>query len=190
MWKLIFIVSLFFNLSCLNKMYVNDFIYKPYKIQQKGLNESNFNGAYYQIDNKNKKLDVYFFYKNCIQRSITMDSNNFQSNSIPQSINKVIRQFKTDFRNSDQYFEDGGYFITNSEIVIQSIRYIPQFGWGVVTYKGKIIDDSTILITEYQFPKRAIFKRDSLYYHFINVEKPDSLKGDRWKEKEWFWQKE
>lgn len=102
----------------------------------------------------------------------------------------VIEKFKLDDRSSDQYFEDGGYTITNSEIHIQSIRYIPQFAWGTVTYKGNIINDSTILITDFEFPKRNIFKKEPIYYHFIKTERPDALKGNRWQDKNWYWKKE
>jgi hypothetical protein len=167
-------------------MYVSDFEDRPCKINPLHLKELRFEGAYYQID-KNNKLDVYFFYNNCIQRSIAIDSNHYNSSSIAQSIQKIIDDFNVAGKKNDQYFEDGGYSVTNNQITIQSIRYIPQFAWGIVTYKGSILNDSTILFTEFRFPKRNIFRDDSIYYHFIKTNKPDSLEGNRWKDKKWYW---
>lgn len=116
-----------------------------------------------------------------------MDSNHYKISSIDQSIQKTIDDFNVAGKKNDQYFEDGGYSITNNQITVQSIRYIPQFDWGIVTYKGTIVNDSTILFTEFRFPKRDIFRNDSMYYHFIRVNKPDSLKGNRRKDKDWYW---
>jgi len=186
MWKVFLIYPLFFISSCIPRMYVSDFEDRPCKINPLHLKELRFEGAYYQID-KNNKLDVYFFYNNCIQRSIAIDSNHYNSSSIAQSIQKIIDDFNVAGKKNDQYFEDGGYSVTNNQITIQSIRYIPQFAWGIVTYKGSILNDSTILFTEFRFPKRNIFRDDSIYYHFIKTNKPDSLEGNRWKDKKWYW---
>lgn len=187
MGKLYFICSLFLLLSCFNKIYVDDFVNKPYKYKYQDIKELNLNEAYYQVD-ENKKLDVYFFYDNYLQRSITIDSSNYNIASISSSINKIIGEYNNAGRKSDQYFEDGGYSISNSEITIQSVRYVSQFVWSIVTYKGKVVNDSTILFTEFKFPKKNIVRNDSLYYHFIKTNKPGSLRGNRWKNKDWFWQ--
>jgi len=186
MWKVCFIYSLFLFSSCIPRMYVSDFEDRPCKVDPPNIKELNFDGAYYRID-KNKKLDVCFFYNNCIQRSITIDSKYYEISSIAQSIEKIIDDFNAAAKKNDQYFEDGGYSITNDHITIQSIRYIPQFTWGTVTKKGTILNDSTIVFTEYRFPKRDIFETDSNYYLFIKTNKPDSLNGNRWKDKKWYW---
>jgi|SRR5688572_91331 len=186
MWKICFIYSWFLFSSCIPRMYRSDFEDRPCKVNPSEIKELRFDGAYYRID-KNKGLDVYFFYNNCIQRSLVADSNHYNSSSIAQSIQKIINDFNAAGKRDNEYFEDGGYSITNDHITIQSIRYIPQFTWGTVTYKGTIINDSTILFTEYRFPKRDIFKNDSNYYHFIKTNKPDSLKGNGYKDKKWYW---
>ena len=167
-------------------MYRSDFEDRPCKVNPPEMKELRFNGAYYRIDT-NKKLDVYFFYHNCIQRSFTADRNHYNSSSITQSIQECIDDFNVSGKKSDQYFEDGGYSVTNGQITVQGIRYIPQFAWGTVTLKGTIVNDSTILFTEFRFPKRDIFENDSIYYHFIKANKPDSLKGNNWKDKKWYW---
>ena len=92
MWKVFLICPLFFISSCIPRMYVSDFEDRPCKINPLHLKELRFEGAYYQID-KNNKLDVYFFYNNCIQRSIAIDSNHYNSSSIAQSIQKIIDDF-------------------------------------------------------------------------------------------------
>jgi hypothetical protein len=115
------------------------------------------------------------------------DTNHYDKNKIQQSVNNAVKEFQHSNKKRFDYFEDGGFEINNSEIKIQGIRYIPQFAWGTVTHKGKIINDTTILITEYIHHTRNIYKSDSLYYYFIPTEKPDSLKWNRWKNKKWYW---
>lgn len=173
--------------SCVSKVYKNDFYTKPGKTKR----ETGFkiSGSYYHIDNQSKILNVLFFFDNSMQRSMTFDTNHYDISNISQSINNSISEFQnlTKKEQEYQYFEDGGYTSNDSEITIQSIRYIPQFNWGPVTYKGKIINDTTILITQFTHHIRKIYTSDSLYYHFIATAKPDSLRGNRWKNKKWFW---
>ena len=173
--------------SCIPKVYKGDFFAKPGKTQKE--TTLKISGSYYNIENKTKSLNVLFFYDNYIHRSMMFDINHYDSNKVSQSINNSIREFKALNKkvHEYQYFEDGGYLLNNSELTIQRIRYIPQFNWGTVTYKGEIINDTTILITQYTHHIRKIYKIDSLYYHFISTEKPDSLKGNRWKNKKWYW---
>lgn len=175
-------------MSCFNKIYIEDFVKKPYKATQLNVSKLRYNGAYYRIDKTTKILDVYFFYENLMQRSIAIDSNHFSNNSVKKSIDSILEKFKISDKYINQYFEDGGYEVKNEKITIQSIRYIPQFAWGVVTYKGEIINDTTLIVTEFKFPQRKILKTDSLHYDFIKVEKPDSLRGNRWRDKKWYWQ--
>jgi len=186
MWKVCFIYSLFLFSSCIPRMYRSDFEDRPCKVNPPDTKELRCDGAYYRID-ENKNLLAYFFYNNCIQRRLGADSNHYEISSIAQSIQKIIDDFNSAGKKNDQYFEDGGYSVTSDQITVQSIRYIPQFAWGIVSLKGAIVNDSTILFTEYRFPKRDIIKNDSTYYRFIKSHKPDSLKGNVYKDKKWYW---
>src|SRR4030095_2648577 len=177
MWKVFVICDLFFFSSCIPRKYVSDFEDRPCRIDPPDMKELRFDGAYYRID-EHKYLSAYFFYNNCIQRTLGADPDHYNRSSIAQSIKKIIDNFNAAGKKNDQYFEDGGYSITNNQISLQSIRYIPQFRWGTVTYKGTIINDSTILFTEFRDPTENILRNDSLYYHFIKTNKPDSLKGN------------
>ena len=186
MWKVCFIYSLFLFSSCIPRIYKSDFEDRPCKVNPPDIKELRLDGAYYQID-KNKNLIVYFFYNNCIQRELGADPNHYNPSDIAQSIQKIINDFNAAGKQNDQYFNDGGYSITNNQISVQSILYIPQFRWGAMTLKGTIVNDSTILSTEYRFPRDDMFRSDSTYYHFIKSNKPDSLKANRWKNKKWYW---
>jgi len=186
MWKVCFIYSLFLFASCIPRMYVSDFEDRPCKINPPDVKELRFDGAYYRID-EYKNLLAYFFYGNCIQRRLGADTNHYNNSSIAQSIQTIIDDFNAAGKENDQYFEDGGYSIINNQINLQSIRYNPQFRWGTVTFKGIIINDSTILFTEFRNPTRNNYRNDSTYYHFIKTNKPDSLKGSRWQDKKWYW---
>jgi hypothetical protein len=186
MWKVCFIYSLFFFSSCIPRIYRSDFEDRPFKINQPDIKELRIDGAYYQIDH-HKSLFVYFFYKNCIERYIGADSSHYNRSAIAQSIQEIIDDFNTSKKDTYSFFADGGYSIINDQISVQHIRYIPQFAWGTVTRKGIVVNDSTIMFTEYRFPKRGIFENDSNYYHFVKTNKPDSLKANRWKNKRWYW---
>ncbi|TMI63018.1 MAG: hypothetical protein E6H07_16605 [Bacteroidetes bacterium] len=172
--------------ACIPKVYKSDFVTKPGKIDKQF--SLKLSGAYYNIEKNTNTLDVYFLYDNLLQRSMIFDTNHYDKNNIQQSINNAVREFQHSNKKELEYFEDGGFEINNTEIKIQGIRYIPQFAWGIVTNKGKIINDTTILITEFTHHYRKIHKTDSLYYHFIPTDKPDSLKGNRWKNKSWYWE--
>ena len=186
MWKVFLICPLFFISSCIPRMYVSDFEDRPCKINPPDIKELRFDGAYYRID-EYKNLLAYFFYDNCIQRRLGADSNHYNRFSIAQSIQKIIDDFNAAAKKNDQYFGDGGYSVTSSQINLQSIWYLPQFAWATFTYKGTIINDSTIVFTEYRLPKEKVYRNDSTYYHFVKTNKPDSLKGNRWKDKKWYW---
>lgn len=186
MWKVCLISSLFLFSSCIPRIHKSDFEDRPCRVNPPHIKELRLDGAYYRID-KNKVLDVYFFYNNCIQRSLGADSNHYNSSSIAQSIQKIVNDFNAAGKRDNQYFEDGGYSLTSNQITIQSIRYIPSFRWGTVTFKGTIINDSTILFIEFRHPTRKIYRNDSTYYHFIKSNKPDSLKGNVYKDKKWYW---
>lgn len=172
--------------SCFNKVYKDNFFAKPYRIGSERKTGLNLNGAYYNIEGKDKRLSVFFLYGNCIQRTTTFDTNHYKKSTLVQNINDMVEKFKNSDENN-QGFEDGGYQVINSEITIQGLRYIPQGAWGTVTYKGRVVNDSTMLITKFEHSKREIFRQENLYFYFIPVNKPDSLKGNRWKEKKWFW---
>mgnify|MGYP001420602525 CR=1 FL=1 len=187
MKKILFISFLVFHFSCASKIFIDKFLNKPFKTKKQTINELRFNGAYYNIDKRSKVLNVLFFYENYLSRSLVFDTNHYDQKKIKYSINLTLEKFRVSKKKSYEHFEDGGYRLTENEISIQKIRYIPQFAWGVVTYNGKIINDTTILITEFKFPKRNIFISDSMYYHFIEVERPDSLKSNRWLKKKWYW---
>jgi len=186
MWKVCFIYCLFLFSSCIPRIYRSDFEDRPCKVNPPEIKELRLDGAYYRFD-EYKHLLVYFFYNNCIQRSLGADLNHYNPSAISESIQKIIDDFDAAGKKNDQYFGDGGYSVTSNQIIIQSLWYLPQFAWGTATYKGTIINDSTIVVTEFRLPKRNIFKTDSLYYHFINANKPDSLMGNRWKDKKWYW---
>jgi len=186
MWKVCFIYSLFFFSSCIPRIYKSDFEDRPCTVNPPDIKELRLDGAYYQID-KDKHLSVYFFYKNCIYRNGGADSNHYNRSAIAQSIQEKIDHFNTDRKDTYSFFNDGGYSITNDQISVQFLAYIPQFRWATVTLKGTILNDSTILFTENRFPKGDNSNNDSIYYHFIKSNKPDSLKANRWKNRKWYW---
>ena len=186
MWKVCLIYCLFLFSSCIPRIYRSDFEDRPCKVDPPEIKELRLDGAYYRIG-KNKILDVHFFYKNCIYRKGGADSNHYNPSTIAQSIQKEIDRFNADVKHNNQYFNDGGYSIKDNQITIQSIIYIPQFQGGTFTEKGTILNDSTIVITKYRFPKRDVFTSDSLYYRFIKANKPDSLKGNVYKNRKWYW---
>jgi len=177
---------LFIFSSCIPRMYVSDFEDRPCKNNPPDIKELRFDGAYYRID-EYKNLRAYFFYNNCIQRMLGADSNHYNRFSIAQSIQKIIDDFNAAGKKNDQYFGDGGYSVASNQINLQSIGYLPQFRWATFTYKGTIINDSTIVFTVYRLLKEKIYRNDSTYYHFIKTNKPDSLNGNRWKDKKWYW---
>jgi len=186
MWKVCLIYCLFLFSSCIPRTYRSDFEDRPCKVDPPNTKELRFDGAYYRID-KNKVLDVYFFYNNCIQRSLGADSNHYIPSAIAQSIQKIIDDFNAAGKQDDQYFEDGGYSVTSNQLTLQSIRYMQWFVSGTVTYKGTLLNDSTILFTEFRDPTNKTYRNDSTYYHFIKSIKPDSLKGNGYKNKKWYW---
>ena len=171
--------------ACITKVYKSDFVAKPGKIEKH--TSLKLPGAYYNIEKNTKTLSIFFFYENQLQRSMIFDTNHYVRDKIQQSINSAVKEFQQSNKKEYEYFEDGGFQINDTEIKIQGIRYIPQFSWGTVTNKGTIINDTTILITEFTHHQRKIHKADSLYYHFILTDKPDSLKGNRWRNKKWYW---
>jgi hypothetical protein len=166
-------------------MHRSDFEDRPCKVDPQDIKELRFDGAYYRID-EYKNLLVYFFYNNCIQRRYGGDLDHYNPSAIAQSIQKMIDRFNAAGKKDDRYFNEGGYSIKNNQISIQSIVYIPQL-WGTMTLKGTILNDSTIVISKYRFWNDDNFTNDSLYYRFIKTNKPDSLKGNIYKDKKWYW---
>ena len=184
-----FIFIFIFFATCSPKINNLNFGSRPSKVKINLNSKLKLNGAYYHVDNQYSDLNIFFFYENFICRSVTIDSSNFKKDRIADGINKIVSEFMAMSKQNGDYFEDGGYSTNNLSFSIESIRYIPQLSWGVITYKGKIVNDTTILITGFEFPERKIHNTDSSYYRFIQTNKPDSLKYSRWKNKNWYWAK-
>lgn len=149
----------------------------------------NCEGVYYNFNDAKKELQIVFLYENGINRSMRFDSNHCSKNSIKETIEKTIKDF-SNRKYEPFYFEEGGYVINEGKIIIQKIRYMPQFAWGIVTYTGVIINDSTFLLQKMDFPARKINRDDNMVFNFLNIAKPDSLLSNKWAKKKWYWAKE
>jgi hypothetical protein len=187
MKTIVAIIFCFLLFACSHKFAATDFYCQP----QKGIIKAPIifhDGVYYHFNDDRKELDIIFLYSNGINRSTRFDSNHCSKNTIKETIEKAIRDF-SNRKYEPFYFEEGGYVINEGKIIIQKIRYIPQFAWGIVTHTGVIINDSTFLLQKMEFPARKIERQDNMIFNFLRVTKPDSLLSNRWSKKKWYWAK-
>ncbi|MEJ7673296.1 MAG: hypothetical protein WKF59_11420 [Chitinophagaceae bacterium] len=104
-----------------------------------------------------------------------------------KSDHKMVTDFMNNKFKSKPYYEYGGYIIQDKNITLQFFRYIPQFALALCTFKGNIVDNSTIYISSCEMNKRPEYCRENFYFKFIKMSKPDST--NRLMKNNWYWQK-
>ncbi len=172
-------IILFCICSC-SSIHVTLFTLKP--LRATNFNSKSFQAVFYGVNMKTTILSSLYFYDNYRYRRSSYDTFNYDLRNIKQSLIKDATQYDYSI------FEDGGYRINNNKISFQSIRYLTQFAYDVVTYEGNILNDSTILVYQYTFESTKERRTDSVLYHKIDIPLPDPERGNRWTNKKWFWQ--
>ena len=92
--------------------------------------------------------------------------------------------FKSDFFESKQ---SGGISIDGDQLQIQVFRFIPSPAWGLCTFKGKVVNDTTLFISSCEMHKRPDYCLSEFHLHFLEMPKPDST--NQLMKRKWYWQK-
>jgi hypothetical protein len=147
-------------------------------------------GLYFGIfpDQENKmRLFLFFFYNNGICSLSGFASDNFKSNSGIDSILAFCKRNYSEEKKFESSFDYGGFTRKEKNIEVQVLRYVSQFKWSTCSFQGRIINDTTLFMSNCDFQARPNFCVDSFYLHFKKTEKIDSAKNNNWINKSWYW---
>lgn len=206
--KFCILFLLFLIHACANNHEI--FTIKPSRSRTKIIsNNLKINGAYYQINNriffnyKNEyinttySLNLFILYNNglAITTAVSIASDQLYSNkdSLNSYINEMIRTSSNKKKASFNNLEYGGYSISGTTIAIQTIKIYHWGSFFVANNIGEIVNDSTIHISRYQLlpdKENRTSKNVDQYYHFVSIDKLDSVIYNRWAKKQWYWKME
>ncbi len=79
----------------------------------------------------------------------------------------------------------GGYRIEGDKIHIQVFQFVNYGNYELCTYKGQIVNDSTIFISSCEMKSKSNFCPDDLDLKFYQMPKPDSI--NQFMNKNWYW---
>lgn len=151
-------------------------------------NEIQLNGVYIGgVDNKNKKgYKIYFFYTNGIALEYYISN----ENSIYDYGNKINQEKLLDtIKLIDSIYKGvkqaGGYRVVDDKIDVQVFEFVNYGNFEICTYKGKVLNDTTIFISSCEMKSKSNYCPDSFYLNFIHMRKPDSI--HQLMSKNWYW---
>ena len=187
--RILLFCGLIFSVGCITEK--KGFIATPDRSNTIVTKPIRIDGVYYATYNNSnkpaKELGYFFFYSNGI--AIFEHAGNLDSNLITDT--KYIEQnIMTDIAFKQQFFKKrsgGGFRINQNQILIQVYRYIPQLNWGLLTFKGNIVNDSTMYISSCATKTRSNYCREDFPLKLITMFTPDST--NRLMGKEWYWRK-
>ena len=183
MRNLIFLAMLLLS-SCL--VYHGGYFAKPSKT--KPSLPCRIDGAYYAVwHHRTYQMFMYIFlYRNGEVLEIDYSTPASLADD-PDSVRRVIARDMTEpYRNHIEPFY-GGFALSGDTVRIQYLHYLSQLRYKTATWKGKVVNDSTIDIYVLGIPREPQLDMPSVHLHFLPMNKPDSLAHNPWKHKRWYW---
>ena len=185
--KLIFILIILFCVSINCTVGKKTFITKPIEIKNESF-KIKLEGSY--TGGLKNSVVCFFLYNNgvILEYSPVYHLSNINNlDSVKQQVCFTIRYKDSIFAHSifKGRKEAGGFKIEGNKIQMQIMRKTPGFYWGLCSYSGTIINDSTIYINQCNFPLDPLQCSQDFYLSFIKMNKPDST--NQLMKKRWYW---
>lgn len=153
-------------------------------------NQLRLNGSYYRIRiviiNNQQQYCLHYFF--LFENAIAAEGSFCQTEKLPNNVLAISNKIKEDFSQEDKSEAFGGYKIDGRSVTIQIFKYFHWLVWSPTLYKGNIVNNNSFLINKRYNKEWKINAEESDLYNFIEMEKPDSLQGNKWKNKKWYWQ--
>ncbi len=172
---------------------VNNFTAKPHKkVQKMPLSPIKLNGMYFQIADsisQRKVFGIYYFYENgVVLKYVTYIVDDFKNITKEMLIDSVFKCINDENKYWPNRKHAGGYKIINKNIEVQIFLHLRGGGFKNTTFKGAILNDTTIYINNCTVKKDNDLCRNSNFYlHFLSMAKPDS--AHQWMKRNWYWTK-
>lgn len=144
------------------------------------------NGVYWspvESSTSEKIIWAFCLYRNGVAlmyNSVPMDSVNNQD--LAKKLTTTMNYDNVTYKVK----QAGGYRVNNRSIEIQVFRFISYGGFEVCTFKGDILNDTTIHIISCSMKSRSQFCRSNFFLKFLPMKKPDST--NQFMNKKWYWQ--
>lgn len=167
------------------------FIAKPHKNNIEN-NRLRLDGNYIAIvENSNsgtKGFKIFSLYANGIALENYLQ---IKDSSVSNDQNVDKKKIVSDIRHKDSLYrgikQSGGYLIDQNKIVIQVFEFVNYGSFEVCTYRGNIINDSTINISSCYIKSKSNFCPSNFELKFYTMPKTDSI--NQLMKKKWYWAK-
>ena len=187
MKSLIIIIILLLGINCGVHLERKSFTSMPNKRSFDNI-KIRLDGVYLgEVENKTKKgFLAYFFYQNGIalkyylpeESGFNSHTNMFNGEKLLDTVKQIDALYKKK--------QAGGFRIENDKIQVQVFEFVNYGNYEVCTYKGQIINDSTIFISTCDLKSNSNFCPSEFYLKFYKMPKPDSM--NQLMNKRWYWE--
>lgn len=182
------ILTLLLGLNCGRTLGKNSFTSMPTR-RITNIVKVKLDGVYMgNVENNGRSgVQVFCLYSNgvAVEYYLPMEVTNFDVKKGPNkerifdTLNYIDSLYKVK--------QAGGFRIEGDKIQIQVFEFVNYGNYELCTYKGQIVNDSTIFISSCEIKSKSNFCPDHIDLKFYQMPKPDS--ANQLMNKNWYWEK-